>query len=103
MGKSRRQRLTVPISTPSQMERFTHSITSFALSYILDLVAAVAEIHRTLRPDGTAALTTWKVNGVVDLVHRVQQSLRPGGRLELRVGVPGRANGWGASRRRRFG
>jgi ubiquinone/menaquinone biosynthesis C-methylase UbiE len=58
-------------------ETFTHSITNFALFIIPDADSAAREIFRTLKKGGTAALTTWNVNGFVDLMHRTQKAIRP--------------------------
>jgi ubiquinone/menaquinone biosynthesis C-methylase UbiE len=45
-------------------DKFTHSFTNFALMAIPDPAKAAKQIYRTLKPGGTAALTTWKQLGL---------------------------------------
>jgi len=58
-------------------EKFTHSIMNFAIFILNDPDMAAHEIWRTLKPGGTAVVTTWKENGFVDWIHRTQKSVRP--------------------------
>jgi ubiquinone/menaquinone biosynthesis C-methylase UbiE len=58
-------------------DTFTHSITNFALFILPSPEKAARDIFRTLKPGGTAALTAWKANGFVDLIHRTQKRIRP--------------------------
>src|SRR5579871_320693 len=56
---------------------FTHSITNFGLFIFPNPDKGAREIFRTLKPDGTAVVTTWKDNGFLDLAHRIQKRIRP--------------------------
>jgi ubiquinone/menaquinone biosynthesis C-methylase UbiE len=58
-------------------DSFTCSITNFSLMIFPDGEKAAREIFRTLRPGGTAVVTTWKENGFIDLIHRTQKRIRP--------------------------
>ncbi|KAF4461789.1 Ubiquinone menaquinone biosynthesis C-methyltransferase [Fusarium albosuccineum] len=48
--------------------RFTHSITSFALHCMEDSVKITSEIHRTLQPGGTAMASIWSDMPHVDAI-----------------------------------
>jgi ubiquinone/menaquinone biosynthesis C-methylase UbiE len=63
--------------SPFSSETFTHSIMNFALSFVPDATCAAREIFRTLKTGGTMAVTTWHMNGLVDLIHRTQKTIRP--------------------------
>jgi ubiquinone/menaquinone biosynthesis C-methylase UbiE len=58
-------------------ETFTHSIMNMAVFIIPDADKAVSEIWRTLKPGGTAVLTSFKENGLVGLIQRAQTYIRP--------------------------
>ncbi len=57
---------------------FDVSFTSLALFAFPDPVKGASELHRTLKPNGIAALTTWKNPGWLSLLHEVERRLRPG-------------------------
>jgi ubiquinone/menaquinone biosynthesis C-methylase UbiE len=56
---------------------FTHSITNFAIFLFPNPDKAASEIFRTLKPGGTAIVTTWKDMAYLDLLHRTQKRIRP--------------------------
>lgn len=55
---------------------FTHSITNFGIMFFPDAVAGAKEIHRTLKPGGTAVVTSWGKMGYVDSIHRAQKATK---------------------------
>ena len=56
---------------------FTHSFTNFAIMMEdADAIKAASEIHRTLRPDGTAVVTTWQ-RSASELMDTVSSIIRP--------------------------
>jgi ubiquinone/menaquinone biosynthesis C-methylase UbiE len=57
--------------------KFTHSFTNFALMAVPDPLKAAKQIHRTLKPGGTAALTTWKQLGYMVIFHDAQRKVKP--------------------------
>lgn len=59
-------------------DKFTHSITNFGIFAFPDAVAGVKHIHRTLKPGGVAAVTTWKRPGNIFFINEVLQELAPG-------------------------
>lgn len=63
--------------SPFPDETFTHSIMNFALFFVPDADRAAREIFRTLKIGGAVAVTTWHMNGFVDLIHRTQKAIRP--------------------------
>ena len=58
-------------------EKFTHSFTDFVLMALPDPLKAAKQIHRTLKPGGTAALTTWKKLGYMVIFHDAQRKIKP--------------------------
>ena len=54
---------------------FTHVTTNFALVGIPDPRAALSEIHRVLRPSGTAAFSIWKSVGWFDIARAATASI----------------------------
>ena len=62
-------------------DTFDISFTSLALFAFPDPVKGTSELHRTLKPNGIAALTTWKNPGWLSLLHEVERRLRPGQEL----------------------
>lgn len=60
---------------------FTHSITNFGLFMLEDCSAGARSIYRSLRHGGTAAITTWKYHGFVDLLARTSEVVRPDAEL----------------------
>jgi ubiquinone/menaquinone biosynthesis C-methylase UbiE len=64
--------------TPLPSETFTHSITNLGILFFADGLAGAKEIHRTLRSDGVAAITTWTDLGYIESVIKpAQQAVRP--------------------------
>ena len=57
---------------------FDVSFTSLAIFAFPDPVKGAAELYRTLKPGGVAALTTWKRAGWLSLLHEVERILKPG-------------------------
>jgi ubiquinone/menaquinone biosynthesis C-methylase UbiE len=62
-------------------DKFTHSFTNFALMAIPDPLKAVKQIYRTLKPGGTAAITTWKHIGYMVIFHDAQRKVKPDSKL----------------------
>jgi len=58
-------------------ESFTHSITNLGIFVLPDPGKGFKEIYRTLKPGGTAVVTTWKDPGNMRHVHRIQKRIRP--------------------------
>lgn len=58
-------------------EIFTHSITCMCVFAFPDPVKGIREIYRTLQVGGTAVVTTWKDQGFMSFMHRVQRAARP--------------------------
>jgi ubiquinone/menaquinone biosynthesis C-methylase UbiE len=58
-------------------DTFTHSFTHFALMAIPDQLKAAKQIYRTLRPGGSAAITTWKHLGYMVIFHDAQRKVKP--------------------------
>ncbi|KAF2866412.1 S-adenosyl-L-methionine-dependent methyltransferase [Massariosphaeria phaeospora] len=63
------------LSLPS--DTFTHSITNIALLFFVDGLQGAKEIYRTLKPGGTAVVTSWKDLGYIRLVQQAQKAVRP--------------------------
>ena len=57
---------------------FDVSFTSLGIFTFPDPVKGAAELYRTLKPGGVAALTTWKRVGSVPLLDEVEEILKPG-------------------------
>jgi ubiquinone/menaquinone biosynthesis C-methylase UbiE len=58
-------------------DKFTHSFTNFALMIMPEPLKAAKHIYRTLKPGGTAALTTWKKQGYMVIFHDAQRKVKP--------------------------
>jgi ubiquinone/menaquinone biosynthesis C-methylase UbiE len=58
-------------------EQFTHSITNQGILFFKDGAKGACEIHRTLKPGGTAVVTTWKDMGHVRVVRKALKALKP--------------------------
>ncbi|KAJ4022497.1 hypothetical protein NW752_000298 [Fusarium irregulare] len=58
-------------------EYFTHSILNFSVFTLAEPVQGLKEIHRTLKPDGLAAISCWKRFGAGQLIHAAQAVVRP--------------------------
>lgn len=57
---------------------FDLSLTSLALFAFPDPTLGARELHRTLKPNGVTAATTWKRVDWLPLLHRVESLLKPG-------------------------
>ncbi|USP76180.1 methyltransferase type 11 [Curvularia clavata] len=60
-------------------ETFTHSVTSLGIFFFKDAAAGAREIYRTLKPGGTAVLTSWKVPGHLEPVYTADRAVKPEG------------------------
>jgi hypothetical protein len=58
-------------------DKFTHSFTNFALMIMPEPLKAAKHIYRTLKPGGTAALTTWKKLDYMLIFHDAQRKVKP--------------------------
>jgi ubiquinone/menaquinone biosynthesis C-methylase UbiE len=58
-------------------ESFTHSITNLGILFFTDADQGAKEIFRTLKPGGTAVVTSWQDLGYLPLLHQAQQAVRP--------------------------
>jgi ubiquinone/menaquinone biosynthesis C-methylase UbiE len=58
-------------------ETFTHSITNMGIMFFPDGAKGASEIYRTLKPGGTAFVTTWKSAGHLAVVHEAQKAVKP--------------------------
>ncbi|RHZ49629.1 hypothetical protein CDV55_101717 [Aspergillus turcosus] len=58
-------------------DMFTHSYTNLGILFFQNPEKAAAHIYRTLRPGGTAFVTTWSELGYVAHVYRAQKAIRP--------------------------
>ena len=56
---------------------FDANITNFGIFFFPDPVAGAKQIHRTLKPGGTAAVTLWKTFGFKPILWEVQDRVRP--------------------------
>jgi ubiquinone/menaquinone biosynthesis C-methylase UbiE len=58
-------------------DHFTHSVLNFSVFTFSDPLKGLQEIRRTLKPDGLAALLTWKRFGASKTIHAAQALVRP--------------------------
>jgi ubiquinone/menaquinone biosynthesis C-methylase UbiE len=58
-------------------ETFTHSITNMSMFFFSDPVKGAREIYRTLKPSGTAIVTTWKYAGYLSVLREAQKAVNP--------------------------
>ncbi|USP81892.1 uncharacterized protein yc1106_09166 [Curvularia clavata] len=56
---------------------FTHSVTNCGIFFFEDAVKGASEIYRTLKPGGTAVITTWKNYNYIQIIHEAQQLVKP--------------------------
>lgn len=56
---------------------FTHSVTNFSIFTFKDAEGAMGEVHRTLKPEGQAIVTSWERFAVLPIVRQAQKTLRP--------------------------
>ncbi|KAK4693622.1 hypothetical protein P7C71_g3814, partial [Lecanoromycetidae sp. Uapishka_2] len=59
-------------------ETFDVQFTSLGIFAFRDPVKGAAELYRTLKPGGVAALTTWKSVGWYPLLHECEEIVKPG-------------------------
>lgn len=57
---------------------FTHSFTNCGILWFDDGLAGAREILRTLKPGGTAVISSWKEMRIFDVVRAAQQVCEPG-------------------------
>jgi ubiquinone/menaquinone biosynthesis C-methylase UbiE len=62
-------------------DHFTHSFTNQGFQFFKDAVKGAAEIYRTLKPGGTAVVTTWTALGHVRVVQEAQKAYKPDAQL----------------------
>lgn len=60
---------------------FTHSYMNFGIFFLPDGARGAAEIHRTLRPGGTAFVSSWEHLGYVSHIRAAQKAVRPNDEL----------------------
>ncbi len=58
-------------------DHFTHSILNLSIFALASPLKGLQEIHRTLKPGGLAAISTWKRFGAAEIVHGAQLLVRP--------------------------
>ena len=68
-------------------DTFTHSITSMGLFFFSDPAKGTGHIYRTLKPGGTAIVTSWKSAGYLAVLHEAQRAVKPEGPL-FRLPIP---------------
>ncbi|KAL4866959.1 hypothetical protein BDV12DRAFT_172123 [Aspergillus spectabilis] len=72
--------LTVSVQNAEELtypdESFTHSYTNLGFPFFADGEKAAAQLYRTLRPNGTAFISTWKTLGYLQPIHRAQLAVR---------------------------
>jgi ubiquinone/menaquinone biosynthesis C-methylase UbiE len=57
---------------------FTHSITNLGMPFFIDGIAGASEIYRTLKPGGTAIVTSWEdVQCMTSIIQSAQRVVRP--------------------------
>ncbi|KAF2026385.1 S-adenosyl-L-methionine-dependent methyltransferase [Setomelanomma holmii] len=56
---------------------FTHSFTNVGILFFKDGPRGASEIYRTLKPEGTATVTSWAKLGYIDLIHQAQRVVKP--------------------------
>ncbi|KAL4995745.1 S-adenosyl-L-methionine-dependent methyltransferase [Aspergillus recurvatus] len=58
-------------------ETFTHSYTNLGFPFFSNAEKAAMHVYRTLRPGGTAFVSTWKTLGYMRPLHEAQRAVRP--------------------------
>ncbi|RYP23992.1 hypothetical protein DL767_008697 [Monosporascus sp. MG133] len=58
-------------------ETFSHSVTNLGILFFADGDQGAREIFRTLKPGGTAIVTSWRNLGYLQLIQESQQAVRP--------------------------
>jgi ubiquinone/menaquinone biosynthesis C-methylase UbiE len=58
-------------------DTFDASITNFGIFFFPDPVAGAKQIHRTLKPGGTAVITLWKTFGFKSILWEIQDRVKP--------------------------
>ncbi|KAL3482815.1 S-adenosyl-L-methionine-dependent methyltransferase [Aspergillus germanicus] len=58
-------------------DTFTHSYTNLGFPFFPNGEKAAGHVYRTLRPDGTACISTWKTLGYLRPLHAAQRAVRP--------------------------
>ncbi|KAL6237716.1 hypothetical protein BDW75DRAFT_248722 [Aspergillus navahoensis] len=60
---------------------FTHSYTNMGFPFFSNGEKAAGHVYRTLRPGGTAFISTWKTLGYLRPLHKAQRAVRPAAEL----------------------
>jgi ubiquinone/menaquinone biosynthesis C-methylase UbiE len=63
--------------SPLPSASFSHSITNMGIFFFSDPVRGAQEIYRTLKPSGTAIVTSWESPGYLPVIHAAQRAVRP--------------------------
>ena len=66
---------------------FTHSITNQGILFFQDAKKGADEIYRTIKPGGTAIVTSWKVLGYLPVIQEAQKVVTPDAPL-FRIPIP---------------
>jgi ubiquinone/menaquinone biosynthesis C-methylase UbiE len=56
---------------------FTHSFTNMGILFFKDGLKGAKEIYRTLKPGGTAIVTSWEDLGYIRIIHQTQKAINP--------------------------
>ncbi|KAI9374607.1 S-adenosyl-L-methionine-dependent methyltransferase [Aspergillus egyptiacus] len=80
-GHEHEPTLTLSVTSAEELpypaNTFTHSYTNLGFPFFQDSAKAAAQVHRTLRPGGTAFVSTWMTLGYLAPVHKAQRAVRP--------------------------
>jgi SAM-dependent methyltransferase len=66
---------------------YWHSITNLGILFFSDPSKGAQEIYRTLKPGGTAIVTSWAHLGYLELINEAQRAVNPNNEL-YRVPIP---------------
>ncbi|KAL3482715.1 S-adenosyl-L-methionine-dependent methyltransferase [Aspergillus germanicus] len=58
-------------------DTFTHSYMNFGIFFLPDAIRGAAEIYRTIKPGGSAFISTWQTLGYLDLLRTSERIVRP--------------------------
>jgi ubiquinone/menaquinone biosynthesis C-methylase UbiE len=56
---------------------FTHSVTNMGILFFTDGLKGAREIYRTLKPGGTAIITSWSYLGYKPVIQQAQKTVKP--------------------------
>ena len=71
-----------PMNLPFADETFDFTICNLEINKLESPVKGAAEIYRTLRFGGMAYITAWNYHGILNLMSRLNNKVRPNERLE---------------------